>query len=347
MLNSRFSNSVAVPKLVSLVGLYVFWLAACADGPGAGVDDSRVSFLTTGDTIAVFPPAGSSLFLETVRGMALAGDGRSVYVLDAYHVHRLTLDGELLASWGGEGSGPGEFASPAGVQPVVGGEAAVLDNGNRRLAIFGRDTALLEVPGVEADFRFVPWRDGVLSPTVDFRQEPTKERLLTYFSSHDSRDLSAPPGVPDDFVQDGYMGRVMGWHLAGVSDDRLVAVLAGGDLSAWLLEISSDTERIESIESLPLPQDIVEGVRAVDIPEGSLPVPVSHTRVAGGHVWMVLTSRDQPLAVGVPLAGGEPTSVRLPREGIDPGNEVVDAIVLGDRAILATRTSVVVVTLSG
>ena len=111
------------------------FLLACFPAPPDAPDRDTAVQLTTvrvtpGDTIAVFPPPGSPLFLESVRGMALAEDGGSVHVLDAHTVHHLDMDGNLLGSMGGDGEGPGELKRPWRIQPATGGGAWVLDSGN-------------------------------------------------------------------------------------------------------------------------------------------------------------------------------------------------------------------------
>ena len=54
---------------------------------------------------------------------------------------------------------------------------------------------------------------------------------------------------------------------------------------------------------------------------------------------------DKPLTFSIPLNGGT-TSLRLDREPVDPDREVVDAIVLPDRLILATQIEVTFLTIA-
>lgn len=71
---------------------------------------------------------------------AEAADGE-IYVADGYgnsHVHRFAADGTLRASWGGPGSGPGEFTTPHAIAIDSRGRVLVGDRENNRLQIFDR-----------------------------------------------------------------------------------------------------------------------------------------------------------------------------------------------------------------
>jgi len=80
-----------------------------------------------GDTVAVFPPPDGPV-LARVRQLALSADEKSVYVLDAHPaVHRIDLDGTLLASFGREGQGPGELTRPVAIHAAREGGVWVLE----------------------------------------------------------------------------------------------------------------------------------------------------------------------------------------------------------------------------
>lgn len=62
-----------------------------------------------------------------------------IYVSDGYgnaRVHRFSADGELLASWGELGSGPGQFELPHGVAIDGNGKVFISDRENTRIQIF-------------------------------------------------------------------------------------------------------------------------------------------------------------------------------------------------------------------
>ncbi len=93
--------------------------------------------------------------LESIRGgppfnrptnLAVAPGG-DLYLTDGYgncKVHRFSAAGELLQSWGGPGSGPGQFHLPHGVAVAADGRVLVADRENDRLQFFSPDGAFLD-----------------------------------------------------------------------------------------------------------------------------------------------------------------------------------------------------------
>jgi DNA-binding beta-propeller fold protein YncE len=70
--------------------------------------------------------------------VALAADG-SLYVTDGYGnacTHKFAPDGRLLFSWGGPGSGPGQFNLPHGIALDREGLVYVADRENSRIQVF-------------------------------------------------------------------------------------------------------------------------------------------------------------------------------------------------------------------
>ncbi|MGH2352788.1 MAG: peptidyl-alpha-hydroxyglycine alpha-amidating lyase family protein [Chloroflexota bacterium] len=98
------------------------------------------------------PGAPGQPFNEPARATATAaGD---IFVADGYgqhRVHRFTADGQLIRSWGQEGTGPGEFGWP--VHDVCldpRGRLLVADRGNNRIQHFTPDGEYLgEWPGLQ------------------------------------------------------------------------------------------------------------------------------------------------------------------------------------------------------
>jgi peptidylglycine monooxygenase len=76
---------------------------------------------------------------------AQAPDG-DIYVSDGYGntmVHRFSASGEHKMSWGGPGSGPGQFVTPHGIKVLADGRVLVGDRENNRVQVFDPDGAYL------------------------------------------------------------------------------------------------------------------------------------------------------------------------------------------------------------
>jgi DNA-binding beta-propeller fold protein YncE len=75
------------------------------------------------------------------NNLAFGTDG-DIFVVDGYgnaHVHRMTLDGELIATWGGSGSDAGQFYIPHDVRCDEAGFVYVADRENHRIQVFDAD----------------------------------------------------------------------------------------------------------------------------------------------------------------------------------------------------------------
>ena len=88
---------------------------------------------------------GSPFNMPTWAVPGLHGD---LYVTDGYghhYVHRFTAEGELLHTWGGAGTEPGQFDTPHCVRVDNQGRVFILDRGNSRIQIFNAEGHLLDI----------------------------------------------------------------------------------------------------------------------------------------------------------------------------------------------------------
>jgi tripartite motif-containing protein 71 len=131
----------------------------------ADVGNHRIQKLSSlGQPIAQWHTVGSGTGETTEIGYDLALDASgNVYVSEPHpfsdgndRVQKFSPAGELLATWGGSGVGPGQFSQPTGVAVDSKGNVFVIDSGHSRiqeLSSKGRYVAQWNAP--QAGFRFV------------------------------------------------------------------------------------------------------------------------------------------------------------------------------------------------
>lgn len=133
---------------------------ARAFGDGAIVDAHGI-FVTADDRVLVVDRDGHQVMCFDSRGHLLfalgertrprfqapfshptdvaVGPSGDIYVTDGYGntmVHRFSADGQFRNSWGGFGSGPGQFTTPHGIKVLTDGRVLVGDRENNRLQVF-------------------------------------------------------------------------------------------------------------------------------------------------------------------------------------------------------------------
>ena len=80
-----------------------------------------------------------SLQLNNPMGIAINGDIMYVAEIEENKIHKLTLEGEFLGTFGSKGSGKGQFSYPWGICIGPDGRIYVADNGNHRIQVFHSD----------------------------------------------------------------------------------------------------------------------------------------------------------------------------------------------------------------
>ena len=79
-------------------------------------------------------------------GLAIAPNG-DIFVSDGYgghRVHKFSPEGELLLSWGREGTGPGEFVNLHNIGVDVNSRVFICDRENHRIQLFDDHGSFLE-----------------------------------------------------------------------------------------------------------------------------------------------------------------------------------------------------------
>jgi len=195
----------------------------------SGYDGSNITTITRGA-----PP------FNRPTNVAVAPNG-DLYVSDGYgnaRVHRFSRTGELLASWGEPGTGPGQFMLPHGIAVDATGNVLVCDRESDRIQVFTADGRFVrEITDVQRPTQIVlaegrmyvselGWRAGQRS----FRNGPIAHDLHPRVSVLDANgtvitrlggpdpcapgSFCAPHGLAADTNGDLYVAEVV-WTIAG------------------------------------------------------------------------------------------------------------------------------------
>ncbi|HIA74884.1 MAG TPA: 6-bladed beta-propeller, partial [Dehalococcoidia bacterium] len=100
---------------------------------------------TLGEKLAP-SPSFQGLPFNMPSGLAISPSGE-LYVSDGYgghRVHKFSADGELLLSWGKQGTGPGEFALLHNIWVDQRERVIICDRENNRIQLFNSDGGFLE-----------------------------------------------------------------------------------------------------------------------------------------------------------------------------------------------------------
>lgn len=122
--------------IATLIGSFV-WPEAFAIEP-----DGRFWVTSGGELVTHCSPDGTVLSQFSVysggAGLALDANG-DLYVVEhsTYTVDKYSTAGQLLVTWGGPGTGPGQFMEPAGIAIDQSGFIYISDIANNRIQVFG------------------------------------------------------------------------------------------------------------------------------------------------------------------------------------------------------------------
>jgi sugar lactone lactonase YvrE len=185
-----------------------------------------------------------------------------LYVADGYgncRVHRFTADGELIASWGGIGVGPGEFHLPHGIRAAPDGRILVGDRENDRIQVFDLDgTYVTSWTDVQRPTDLAVDRDGLVyvselwrpRGTASFTRgttpvdlpgrvtvfDPAGSVVARWGASTTTRgapgNFVAPHAIAVDSSGDVYVGEVTGTF--GVAAGRVPARLGDHQLQKFV-----------------------------------------------------------------------------------------------------------------
>jgi tripartite motif-containing protein 71 len=106
------------------------------------------------DNVSIFTGNGSligTFSCPAAADVAIAPDNTYLYVTSGSYgnncVYMCDIYGNVLGSWGHEGSGPGEFNDPCGVAVAPNGDVYVSDTNNDRIQYFTYDGSFLGMWG--------------------------------------------------------------------------------------------------------------------------------------------------------------------------------------------------------
>ena len=279
-------------------------------------------------------------YLNAPAGIAVDRNGSVLVVnegltspLHGFFVQKFTPQEDFVRMWGTDGSGPGQFASPAAVAAGQDGDVYVADRGNNRVQTFSADGRFLRQWGAIGNGRLrQPTAIAADEAGRVYVAEPTSSRIQVFTAEgaflamwsprkdvYDRRRLQYPDRIAADLD-----GRVY------IADAQRVLVLSssGDTLDAWPVSDGNGRGGFEAAVSIS-----ADG-------SGLVYLVLWHARAViavardGREVWRVKGLR-QPFAVAADASGrvnvveGRDTGrlrVRvLSRSGKDLGSWSVEA----------------------
>lgn len=228
---------------------------------------SEVPSVTAG---TVDGPPGTRLY--RVTSAASLSDGRIVVANSGTsEVRFLAGDGSFVASAGGEGDGPGEFASLSFVARMAGDSVLAFDRRHRRATIYAPDGTLARSWTVDPSFGFFTALDAFSDGSLLIRQDRTEDDRepgpfrprAGFYRLHPDGSLDTLDVLPgDEAVFHGDSGMSGGrptlfgrraFAVAGNAGAPTGVVLATSDEYAYTVHDDHGPARIVRVRSDPAP----------------------------------------------------------------------------------------------
>jgi hypothetical protein len=188
-----------------------------------------------------------------VTDMAWDAAGNT-YISDGYinsRVAKIDKDGNWIKSWGGPGSGPGEFNTPHSIATDEVGNVYVADRGNGRIQVFdGEGKYLREIHiNVPYDHGIHPWMGNMPRNTAETGagqpSAETPEPINKTMLNGSPWAICITPG-PNQilYAADGYPGRIYKLTLDGKVQGVLGRTGHGAGQFGWIHELACPSENV-------------------------------------------------------------------------------------------------------
>lgn len=218
---------------------------------------SRIAVVSAAVAVMIFPAGVEAVepppeFLNSwdteagPRGVAVdSSDNVYIVALSANRVQKFTRDGSLITSWGGSGSGDGQFSDPHYIAVDASDNVYVSDTDNARIQKFSKDGTFITKwgsPG-NADGQFSGPRGIAIDSSGnvyvadslnDRVQKFTPEgAFLAKWGSpgNGPGEFQFPEGIAVDSLDNVYVGEFEGDRIQKFSDDGTFIAAWRGDLS--------------------------------------------------------------------------------------------------------------------